>query len=83
MKILYGCCYKADLEMPNITYVDIIPGLIKSNNCNYVCNDIRNIDFTQFDILLLTPPCNYYSRCNYRRNTSKYAHKQKNYYHTA
>lgn len=32
MKILYGCCYKADLQIPGVDYVDIIPGLKKSNN---------------------------------------------------
>lgn len=75
--ILYGCCYKADLELPNITYVDVIPGLKKSNNCSYLCQDIRTIDFQNYDIILCSPPCNYYSRANYRRDSSEYALRTK------
>lgn len=74
-KILYGCCYYADLQRDNIVYVDIIPNLKKSNNCMYVCSDIKSVDFKQFDYIICTPPCNYYSRANYRRNTSEYALK--------
>lgn len=72
-KILYGCCYKADLKLPGVTYVDVIEGLKKSHNCSYICKDIREINFNDFDIIICTPPCNYYSRCNYRRETSAYA----------
>lgn len=77
MKILYGCCYKADLDLPNITYVDVLPNLKKSNNCVYIQQDIRDLDFNQFDIILCSPPCNYYSRANYRRNESEYALRTK------
>lgn len=76
-KILYGCCYIADLDQDNITYVDIIPGLIKSHNCIYICDTIENINFNDYDIIICSPPCNYYSRANYRRNTSNYSQKTK------
>lgn len=72
-KILYGCCYKADLEIEGITYIDIIPNLKKSHGCDYLCKDIRQVDFNEFDIILCSPPCNYYSRGNYRRDSSAYS----------
>lgn len=78
MNILYGCCFKADLHLPGITYVDIIPNLKKSNNCAYICSDIYDVNFNKFDVLILTPPCNYYSKCNYRRDVSQYALATKN-----
>lgn len=71
--ILYGCCYKADLNKKNITYVDIIPGLKKTNKCKYICEDIRNINFNNYDLIICSPPCNYYSRANWRRDKSLYA----------
>lgn len=75
--ILYGCCFKADLHIPGITYVDIIPNLNKSCNCEYLQQDIREINFNDYDIILCSPPCNYYSRANYRRDSSDYALRTK------
>ena len=76
MKVLYACCYKADLERDDIVYVDIIPSLVKSKG-EYICCDIRNVDFNEYDIIIATPSCNYYSRANYRRETSEYSQRTK------
>lgn len=35
--------------------------------------DMLQIPLDKYDILIATPPCNYWSRANYRRETSKYA----------
>ena len=35
--------------------------------------DMLEVDLAPFDILIASPPCNYYSRANYRRDTSSYA----------
>jgi hypothetical protein len=78
MRILYGCCYKGHIKAPGceIEYVDILPNL-KKDNGNYIQADIKTIDFKQYDAIICTPPCNYYSRANYRRETSEYAQKTK------
>lgn len=73
MKILYGCCYKADLNIDDVDYVDVIPGLLKSHNCNYICTSIENIKFTDYDVIICSPPCNYYCRHNWHRETSNYS----------
>ena len=35
--------------------------------------DMLQVPLENYDILIATPPCNYWSRANYRRETSKYA----------
>jgi site-specific DNA-cytosine methylase len=35
--------------------------------------DMLHVDLKNFDLILATPPCNYYSKANYRRNTSSYS----------
>lgn len=35
--------------------------------------DMLQVPLDKYDILIATPPCNYWSRANYRRETSKYA----------
>jgi site-specific DNA-cytosine methylase len=35
--------------------------------------DMLQVSLDNYDILIATPPCNYWSRGNYRRETSKYA----------
>lgn len=39
--------------------------------------DMLSIDLTNYDYIIATPPCNYYSRANYRRETSKIAQQTK------
>lgn len=74
MKVLYGCCYKGIINAQGceITYIDIIQNLEKPNG-KYICKDIKTVDFNDYDIIICTPPCNYYSKANYRRETSSYA----------
>lgn len=38
-----------------------------------LAGDMLDIDLYDYDILIATPPCNYWSKANYRRETSKYA----------
>ena len=52
----------------DIIYNDIDP----KYKCDITC-DMLNVDLKDFDYLIATPPCNYYSRMNYRRDESKYA----------
>lgn len=50
------------------------------NDCyiqrDLVC-DMMEVDLSNFDILLASPPCNYWSRANYRRDISVYAQSTK------
>ena len=67
---IYLGAYKAYHEYYNIIYQDIdgkrdIPG------------DMLKIDLKPYDYIIATPPCNYWSRANYRRETSEYAQKTK------
>lgn len=77
MKILYGCCYNGVLlgnekTIHHIDYVDILKCDNKKNG-NFIQEDIMNINLEDYDCIILSPPCNYYSRGNYRREQSKYA----------
>lgn len=76
IKVLYGCCYKAELNLDaniyEITYVDIIPDLFKSNGM-YICTDIKDIKFKDFDIIVCSPPCNYWTRAISLERVSDYA----------
>lgn len=71
-KVLYlaaghGIINHSDYE---ITYQD------KYVNRDLV-GDMLEIDLTNYDIIIATPPCNYWSRANYRRETSKYSQETK------
>lgn len=35
--------------------------------------DMLNVDLSPYDLIIATPPCNYYSRANYRRDISSYS----------
>lgn len=68
MKGIYlGACraYHNDFD---IDYNDIVPGY----HINVV-GDMLNVDLNKYDFIIATPPCNYYSRANYRRNSSSYS----------
>lgn len=41
-----------------------------------VC-DMMQVDLSAFDILIASPPCNYWSKANYRRDISTYAQSTK------
>ena len=57
----------------NIDYNDIE----KTSKHINIIDDMMNIDINKYDYIIATPPCNYYSRCNYRRETSIYAQTTK------
>lgn len=67
-KVIYLASYKAILDRNDfdITYQD-----------KFVKRDISgcmlDVDLTKYDIVVATPPCNWWSKANYRRNNSKYA----------
>lgn len=72
MKGLFLCAFKQRHFNYDIDYNDIVdvPGI-------NIIGDCLKIDLNCYDYLLASPPCNYYSRCNYRRNTSNYAQATK------
>jgi site-specific DNA-cytosine methylase len=57
-------------------------------NCNVVYQDkfikrdlngdMLDIDLNGYDLIIASPPCNYYSKANYRRNESIYSLETKN-----
>lgn len=69
-KGIYLAAYKAKHENADIIYQDI-------NGKRDLDGNMLEIDISKYDYIIATPPCNYYSRCNYRRETSKYAQQTK------
>jgi len=70
MKGIYLASYKAIHEKYNIVYQDI-------NGKRDISGNMLDIDLTPYDFIIATPPCNYWSRANCRRETSKYAQETK------
>lgn len=70
MKIIYLAAYKAFHPKWNIVYQDI-------NGLRDIPGDMLEVDLTPYDVIIATPPCNYYSRANYRREISEYSQKTK------
>lgn len=71
MKIIYLCAYtsaKYYEEYNNIDFNDIN----QYDGINIKC-DAMNVDIGNYDLVLASPPCNYYSRANYRREKSTYS----------
>lgn len=67
MKIIYLASHKAILNTKhNVIYQD---KFIKRD----IGGDMLDIDLSPYDLIIATPPCNYYSRANYRRDQSEYA----------
>ena len=69
-KGIYLASYKAYHPNHHIVYQDI-------NGKRDIGGDMMDIDLTPYDFIIATPPCNYYSRANYRRETSEYSQKTK------
>ena len=67
---IYLASFKAYHPNYNIVYQDI-------NGKRDIAGDMMDIDLTHYDFIIATPPCNWWSRANYRRNTSEYALKTK------
>ena len=70
MKGIYLASFKANHPNYNIVYQDI-------NGKRDIPGDMLSIDLEPYDFIIATPPCNYYSKANYRRNKSSYALKTK------
>src|SRR5690554_1339253 len=70
MKGIYLASFKAYHENYNIIYQDI-------NGKRDLAGDMLEIDLTPYDFIIATPPCNFWSRANYRRYTSKYSQDTK------
>lgn len=68
MKGVYlGAC-RAYHPNYDLDYNDIVGGY----HINIIC-DMMQVDLFKYDYILASPPCNYYSRANYRRDTSDYS----------
>lgn len=70
MKGIYLAAYKAKHDGHDIVYQDI-------NGKRDIGGDMLEVDLTPYDYIIATPPCNYWSRANYRRETSEYSQKTK------
>jgi hypothetical protein len=70
MKGIYLGAFKAYHPKYNIVYQDI-------NGKRDLSGDMMEIDLSTYDYVIATPPCNYYSRANYRRYVSDYSLKTK------
>ena len=66
MKGIYLAAYKAHHPKYDIIYQDI-------NGKRDISGDMLDIDLTQYDFIITTPPCNYYSRARGNRPPSQYA----------
>lgn len=66
MKGIYLAAFRANHPKHNLVYQDI-------NGKRDIGGDMLDIDLTPYDYIIATPPCNYWSRANYRRDVSKYA----------
>ena len=70
MKGIYLAAYKAEHPNHDIVYQDI-------NGKRDIGGDMLEVDLTPYDYIIATPPCNWWSRANYRRDRSEYALKTK------
>lgn len=73
MKVIYLASGHGilDNDKYDITYQD---KFIKRD----IGGDMMKVDLSDYDIIVATPPCNYWSRANYRRESSRYALETKN-----
>lgn len=72
LKGIYLASCKAKHNNYNIIYQDIDP---KYNTD--LKGDMLEINLDDYDYIIATPPCNYYSRANYLRETSAYSQATK------
>lgn len=66
MKIIYLAAYKAYHPGWDIDYQDI-------NGKRDIPGDMLDVDLTPYDVIIATPPCNYWSRARGSNKPSKYA----------
>lgn len=74
MKGIYLAAYKAYHPNYDIVYQDILGNRDIGGD---MMDIILSKDLGNYDFIIATPPCNYWSRANYRRETSEYAQKTK------
>lgn len=65
-KGIYLAAFEDEHLGHDIVYQDI-------NGKRDIGGDMLEVDLTQYDFIIASPPCNYYSRANYRRETSEYS----------
>ncbi len=68
MKVLYLASGTAQIKIPNIK--------VYYNDFNIqrdIQGDMLKVDLNGYDLIIATPPCNYYSKPNWKRNTSSYS----------
>ena len=70
MKIIYLAAYKAYHPKWDVTYQDI-------NGKRDISGDMMEVNLDPYDVIIATPPCNYWSRANYKREISEYSQKTK------
>lgn len=70
MKGIYLASGNAHHPNHDLVYQDI-------NGKRDIGGDMLEIDLSPYDYIVATPPCNYWSRANYRRETSEYSQKTK------
>jgi len=70
MKSIYLASFTANHPKFDIVYQDI-------NGKRDIGGDMLEIDLNDYDVIIATPPCNYYSKANWRRETSEYSLKTK------
>lgn len=70
MKGIYLAAHIADHPNYDMDYQDI-------TGKRDIDGDMMDVDLSKYDYIIATPPCNYWSRANYRRDESEYALKTK------
>lgn len=73
MKGIYLFANRARHENHDIIYNDVE----KKYNCD-ITADALTLQLSEYDFIIATPPCNWWSKANHRRNTSPYALATKN-----
>ena len=74
MKGIYLASFRALHPNHNIIYQDING---KRDIGGDMMDIIRSKELGNYDYIIATPPCNYWSRANWRRETSEYSQKTK------
>ena len=70
MKGIYLAAFKAEHPNYDIVYQDILGN-------RDIGGDMMEVNLEPYDFIIATPPCNWWSRANYRRDRSEYALKTK------
>lgn len=72
MKGIYLCAREHRIPGYDIDYNDIV-----AFSGIDIVDDLMNVDVSKYDYIIATPPCNYYSHANWRRDTSRIAQSTK------